>query len=109
MRISERDSELETEGITPIIESELVSANNSQMLALSQPTNLERSPKLSSLVKSPSMNLIDDSAKHLFETMLDIGKNGNPTAAEINAVCRCADQIHRLLRLKFDVLRTFGD
>jgi hypothetical protein len=66
-------------------------------------------PRRSDLVTSPSMNLIDDSARHLFETMLTIGKKDKPDSADIKSVCLCAEQIHKLLRLKYDVLRIFGD
>jgi hypothetical protein len=66
---------------------------------------------LTSLVKSPSMSLIDDSAQHLHSLMR--GLHGNAPPAEVKmfeperveAACKCASEIHKLMRLKYDVVK----
>lgn len=57
----------------------------------------------SEIIQSDSMNLIDESAKQLFETMKTIIAS---SPEEINAACNCAKQIQSLMRLKLDVIRT---
>ncbi|MFI5342838.1 MAG: hypothetical protein ACHQUC_01320 [Chlamydiales bacterium] len=63
------------------------------------------------LVEYQSMNLIDDSAKHLFELMRGLHANKpNPEIQlydpeRIHAACACAKNIRELLKLKLEAIK----
>lgn len=55
---------------------------------------------------SPSMSLIDDSAKHLFELMKSIRLDKEkPDPNAINAACNCAKNIRELMGLKLSAYK----
>lgn len=64
-------------------------------------------------VISPSMSLIDESAKLLVDTMrnvkpsmLEDGTTANQLDYhEIDSVCKCAKELREIMRLKLDVLK----
>ena len=51
---------------------------------------------------SPSMSLIDSSANFLFNTMQDVQVEN---IYDIDSICKCAKEIEKLMRLKYDVLK----
>ena len=62
-------------------------------------------------VGSQSMNLVDDTAKHLFALMKGLTHN-LPDAEiksfdpdKVNAATNCAKQIYQMMRLKLDVIK----
>jgi hypothetical protein len=57
---------------------------------------------VSDVAISPSMSLIDSSANLLFETMKKVEVS---EVYHIEAICECAKNIEKLMRLKFDVLK----
>lgn len=89
-------------------DSDLEQPSEVQREVSESPTNESSSnlPALSSVVNSPSMSLIDDSAKLLYDTMLETGKK-EKSKDTVKEICQCAEQIHKLMRLKYDVIRTF--
>lgn len=63
-------------------------------------------------VNSRSMNLIDDSVRHLHGLLKSVavpqggeGMNVRLDPQKINAACNCAKNIHNLLRLQLDVMK----
>lgn len=62
---------------------------------------------------SDSLNLIDGSAKHIFDTMRNIkpSKLDDGTIADqldyndIDSICKCAKEIQNLARVKLEMLR----
>jgi hypothetical protein len=81
--------------------------NSSDITTVPSKNTLPSLPENSGLVRSASMNLIDDTTGHLFDLMKGLAKNQTKENLEINIglACTCADQIHKLLRLKLDVLK----
>jgi hypothetical protein len=68
------------------------------------------SSPVSEVVKSTSMSLIDDTANRLYDSMTSlpqtsISEDYAEGIAVVDATCKLADQIHKLLRLKLDVLK----
>jgi hypothetical protein len=63
------------------------------------------------MVESPSMNLLDASAEHMFGLMK--GLHANQPAPEIRsfdpervtAACACANTIYKIMRLKLDCIK----
>lgn len=124
---SEKSSGLDTKSGTPrtvspkpvsppiTIETIETGTESSEELKPQKPVKSIERLNNSDLVRSTSMNLIDDSAEHLLALMK--GLHANQPASEIKAydpdrvraACQCADQIHKMMRLKFDVLRKFGN
>ena len=51
---------------------------------------------------SPSMSLIDSSANLLFKTMSNVKVE---EVYDIESICKCAKEIEKLMRLKYDVLK----
>lgn len=60
--------------------------------------------------KVDSMALIDQSAKRLRDLMESVPAmiDGKTNLHGITAACNCASQIHKLIRLKFDIARTYA-
>ena len=57
---------------------------------------------------SDSLNLIDDSSKHMFGLMKSVAIEDHERLRDprvIHAAANCAKQIHSLIRLKFDILK----
>ncbi len=86
--------ESETKDIMRPIENESAIVNSLQ--------GLETSPQILERGDSPSMRLIDDSADYLFSVMKGIeGKKSE----DVRSICACASEIHKLMRLKLDLLK----
>ena len=51
------------------------------------------------LVKSPSMNLLDDTAQHLHDLM-------KLPDTSVSEACNCAKQLYLIMRLKLDAIKT---
>lgn len=65
--------------------------------------------------KSTLMSSIDDSGQHLIGLMKGLFANQPPSDVRsydpdrVRAACACADQVHKLMRLKYDVIKNLGD
>jgi hypothetical protein len=102
----ENEKQSDTARITLPAQVKIEKSFNAGTTAPSKST-LISSVENSDLVKSASMNLIDDTAEHLFDLMVSLEKDSNVHALHENVkvACHCADQIHKLLRLKLDVIK----
>lgn len=54
-----------------------------------------------------SMSLSKDLALHLFHLMKEVTKK-KATAQTVNAACHCASEIHKILKLNFEMRRRSG-
>lgn len=63
------------------------------------------------ILKSPSMNLIDESANHIFDLMKGLSNNVPDSDVKrydpdrVNAAVACANSIYKFMRLKLDVIK----
>jgi hypothetical protein len=62
----------------------------------------------SEMLVSESMNLLDESANHIFALMkgLTPSTQSKCSAENVNAAVRCADAIYKIMRLKLDCIKT---
>jgi hypothetical protein len=75
------------------------------------PSASNEQSKTALLVESPSMNLLDSTASHLFGLMQGLIANKPPadvqkySPEEVNAACNCAKNIREIMKLKLDALK----
>lgn len=96
LRTLHRQRQEMKETIKPIENSE--SSDNKNITQTSQQPLRGELVETSGVVQSVSMNIVDDSIEHLHGLMK--GKVSN-----VQEACLCANQITKLIRLKFDIVK----
>ena len=75
-----------------------------------QQEDLSNLPTTSEMVSSPSMSLLDDTAKHLFGLMKSVTESHDPAyrklqTHEVQVACDCAKNIREILKLKLEAIK----
>lgn len=97
-----------SEGTTPEAshgENSMQETNSPKSSLVAQTGTLSPPPTPFEEARLESMNLIDESAKHLRDLMKSVTEKNS---AGISAACNCASQIHKLIRLKLDIARAYA-